>query len=172
MARPRERGLQGDLMRFLSSFLIALAAAAVLLGCAREPERCWVCLREIHSQVRAVVTLADGQRVTACCPRCALHYREEPGNRVSGIQLTDYTSHRPLPLERAYFVEGSEETPCVHEHGPMMNDSGTPMQVCYDRCMPSLIGFSTEEAARAFMVQHGGVLHAPGTFPAVAGASR
>jgi hypothetical protein len=69
-------------------------------------------------------------------------------------------------------VEGSDETPCVHEHGPMMSDSGTPMQICYDRCMPSLIGFSAAETARAFMVQHGGVLHPPGTFSSGAGTPR
>ena len=154
-------------MRIRPFLLPVLLLAAVLLGCARQPDRCWVCEREIHSQVRAVVTLQDGKKVTACCPRCALHYREEPGNRTREIRLTDYATHRPLAFERAYLVEGSDETPCVHQHPPMVDESRAPLQVCYDRCMPSLIGFGSAEAARAFMAQHGGTLHAPGTFPAL-----
>jgi hypothetical protein len=141
-----------------------LIVSTLLLACVRHPERCWVCRREVHSQVRAVLTLANGKSVTACCPRCALHYEEEPGNRVKGIRVTDHATHRPLALQRSYLVEGSDETPCVHEHPPMMDDSRTPMQVCYDRCMPSLIAFATADGARAFMKEHGGTLYLPGTF--------
>ncbi len=45
------------------------------------------------------------------------------------------------------------------------------MQVCYDRCMPSLIAFKTSGEARAFLDEHGGEIHAPGTFrmPSAAG---
>jgi hypothetical protein len=155
-----------------SRFLLPAAAllAAALLGCGARTERCWVCQREIHSQVRAVLTLADGKRVTACCPRCALHYQEEPGNRVREIQVTDYAGHRSLALARAYLVEGSDETPCLHHHAPVMDDSRTPMRVCYDRCMPSLVAFASGEAARSFMKEHGGILYAPGELPSPPGS--
>jgi hypothetical protein len=157
-------------MRLRSLLPAALIVAALLPGCASRSERCWVCEREVHPQVHAVLTLSDGRKVIACCPRCALHYEEEPGNRVKGIQVTDYATRRPLNLARAYLVEGSDETPCVHHHPPMMDDSRTPMRVCYDRCMPSLIAFAGADAARGFMKEHGGVLYAPGAF-AVSGRS-
>jgi hypothetical protein len=155
----------GAVMRVPTLLPSAALVAALLLGCAGRPERCWVCQREIHSQVRAVLTLANGKEVTACCPRCALHYREEPGNRVREIQVTDYAGHRSLPLSRAYLVEGSDETPCLHHHVPVMDDSRTPMRVCYDRCMPSLVAFASADAARTFMKEHGGILYGPGELP-------
>jgi len=142
----------------------ALLLLALFAGCAPRPEHCWVCQREIHSSVRAVVTLADGKKVTACCPRCALHYREEPGNSVRSITVTDYAGGESLPMQKTFLVEGSDKTPCVH-HGPMTDASGQPMQVCFDRCMPSLIAFHDEEAARAFVAVHGGTVFAPGKFP-------
>jgi hypothetical protein len=151
--------------RFFLPAVVLLAAAA--LACAGRAERCWVCQREIHSQVKAVLTLENGKKVPACCPRCALRYREEPGSRVKEIQLTDYAGHRPLPVDRAYLVEGSDETPCLHHHAPVMDDSRTPMGVCYDRCMPSLIAFATPEEARAFLKDHGGTLYAPGELPSL-----
>ena len=144
-----------------------LLLSALLLGCAPQPEHCWVCQREIHSSVRAVLTLADGKKVTACCPRCALHYREEPGNSVRSITVTDYAGGEPLPLQKAFLVEGSDETPCVHR-GPMTDASGQPMQVCFDRCTPSLIAFRDASEARGFMTAHGGQLFAPGAFSGIA----
>ena len=145
----------------------ALLLLAFFVGCVPRPEHCWVCQREIHSSVRAVLTLADGKRVVACCPRCALHYREEPGNRVRSITVTDYAGGETLPLQKAFLVEGSDETPCVHR-GPMTDASGQPMQVCFDRCMPSLIAFQDAREARSFMADHGGQLFAPGAFPGIA----
>lgn len=136
---------------------------AGMVACARQPDRCWICEREIHAQVRSTLTLADGRRVQACCPRCALHYKEEPGNAVIDLRVSDYRSAEPLALEAAYLVEGSDETPCLH-HPPPASDTRAPLQVCYDRCMPSLIAFRDEEAARSFIGEHGGALHQPGAF--------
>ena len=146
------------------SFLLAAVLVVSFPGCARQAEHCWVCQREIHPSVRATLTLADGKKVHACCPRCALHYQEEPGNRVKTISVTDYFSGRTLPFERAFLLDGSDETPCVH-HPPVLDETHMPMQACYDRCMPSLIAFGTDPSARAFLAEHGGTLYAPGTYP-------
>ncbi len=154
---------------FIASVLLVFLLPA---ACARQPEHCWVCQREIHSSVRAVLALENGKNVTACCPRCALHYQEEPGNRVRSITVTDYAGGGSLPLREAYLVEGSDETPCAHHHGPMADASGQPMQVCYDRCMPSLIAFRDAGEARSFMAEHGGKLFEPGTLPDIAPAQR
>lgn len=150
-------------------FLVRLALAGALValagaGCARHPEECWVCEREIHPHMRAAIALAGGGEVAACCPRCALHYRDESKEEVRAIGVSDYASGAPLPLEGAWLVEGSDETPCLH-HPPVVDETRTPMQVCYDRCMPSLIAFRDEAAARAFQSEHGGSILAPGTLP-------
>ncbi|MCI0408642.1 MAG: nitrous oxide reductase accessory protein NosL [Acidobacteria bacterium] len=146
------------------SFLLAVVLVVSIPGCARQAEHCWVCEREIHASVRATLTLADGRKVHACCPRCALHYQAEPWNGVKTITVIDHASGKTLPFDRAFFVEGSDETPCVH-HPNVMDDTHVPMQACYDRCMPSLIAFRNDSDARAFMSEHGGTLHPPGAFP-------
>lgn len=146
------------------SLLLACLLIVSFLGCTRQAELCWVCQREIHPSVRATLTLADGKKVHACCPRCALHFQEEPSNRVRAIAVTDYSSGNSLPFKRAFLLEGSDETPCVH-HPNVMDDTHMPMQACYDRCMPSLIAFGSDSGARAFMSEHGGTLYTPGTFP-------
>jgi len=144
---------------------------AILLACPGRAERCWVCQREIHASVRAVLTLPNGGRITACCPRCALHYQTESGKRAVEITVTDHEGGGMLPLRRAFLVEGSDETPCTH-HAPMTDPSGGPMQICYDRCMPSLIAFHDDAAARAFVAVHGGTVFAPGKFPGLGDEGR
>ena len=78
------------------------------------------------------------------------------------ISVTDHAGGGSLAFESAFLVEGSDETPCMRHH-PVLDERRTPMHVCYDRCMPSLIAFAAEDAARAFVREHGGTLHAPGT---------
>ena len=145
--------------------LLSLVVASTL-ACARHAESCWVCKREIHPRVEATLTLSNGRKVAACCPRCALHYQEEPEQPVRSIQVTDYATGKALPFQKAYLVEGSDETPCVR-HPHVMDDTHSPMQACYDRCMPSLIAFATPVEARQFITDHGGTLYDPGAFPAL-----
>ncbi len=146
-------------------FFLILTLLTSLAACAHRPEKCWICQREVHDSVRTTLTLASGENVVACCPRCAMHYQEEPDNRVREIRVTDYAGGSSLPFSHAFLVEGSDETPCLHHHTGMADESKTPMQVCYDRCMPSLIAFKEETAARAFAAEHGGRTYPPGTFP-------
>jgi hypothetical protein len=144
--------------------VLLVLLVATTLSCGRQAEQCWVCKREIHAQVRSTLTLSNGKKVPACCPRCALHYQEEPEHPVRAITVTDYATGASLPFGKAYLVEGSDETPCVH-HPNVMDDTHMPMQACYDRCMPSLIAFGTADQARDFMTDHGGSLFEPGAFP-------
>ncbi len=149
-------------MSFRALFLAALVAG--LPACAQRPEHCWVCQREVHASVRTTLALANGREVIACCPRCALHYKEEPGNAVREIRVTDHEGGGRLPFTSAFIIEGSDETPCMRHH-PMADESKAPMQVCYDRCMPSLIAFKEDAAVRAFAAEHGGKVYPPGRFP-------
>ena len=145
-------------------FIFILTLMTSLTVCARRAETCWICQREVHDSVRTTLTLASGRSIVACCPRCALHYQEEPGNRVRETRVTDYSGGGLLPFAAAYLVEGSDETPCLRHH-PVDGEGRTPMQVCYDRCMPSLIAFKDEKAARVFAADHGGTVYSPGRFP-------
>ena len=148
---------------------MTLAAALALAGCVRRPELCELCRREIHPEVRTVVEFADGRRVAACCPRCALHVAKGGGVAEGGgtaartIQVTDYAGSGTLPLDAAWLVDGSDETPCLRHHEPVTAGEGAPLHTCYDRCMPSLIAFRDAATARAFVAEHGGTLQPPGS---------
>jgi hypothetical protein len=155
-------------MRFRAAILLLLLAGA--LGCLRRAERCAICDRDIHPSVRASLILDDGRTIHACCPRCALRY-EEADHPVRAMTVTDYPSRSSLPAGRAWLVEGSDEIPCM-KHPPIEPETRTPLHVCYDRCMPSLIAFRDEAAARAFMAEHGGTLHDPGSYPGIPAVAR
>lgn len=147
-----------------SGALLLLLFLPLLAACAAHTDACWVCERAVHDEVRATLILANGRRVPACCPRCALHYRSERGAGLREIEVTDHAGGGMLPLAKAFLVEGSDETPCL-DHHPVVDERRVPMHVCYDRCMPSLIAFAAGTGARAFIEEHGGVLHPPGSPP-------
>jgi hypothetical protein len=174
--------MRTPLCRAVRSAAFALVMAATLgtllapAGCARRPELCGLCQRPIHTEVRTVVEFADGRRVAACCPRCALRVAEGDrggaANRpetaragVRSISVTDHAGGGTLPIESAWLVDGSDETPCLRHHGPVTTGEGTSLHACYDRCMPSLIAFRDGGAARAFVAEHGGTLQPPATGP-------
>ena len=157
----------GSAGRGRAAVAAVLLLAALLPACARRAATCEVCRREAHAEVAAAVILADGRRVTPCCPRCALRYAGEAGRAPAArIEVTDYVSRRVLPLDTAYLVEGSDETPCLRHHAPATGGEGAPLHLCFDRCMPSLIAFAAEPEARAFIDVHGGDLLPPGRRPA------
>jgi hypothetical protein len=143
--------------------LVLAAVLAAAIGCAPRPQICRICEREIHAEVRAVAVLEDGTRVTACCPRCALQFLREAGRAARSLEVSDYGGGGSLPLRAAWIVEGSDETPCLRHHPPIVGDTGAPLHLCYDRCQPSLIAFRDEAAARAFAAARGGDLRPPGT---------
>jgi hypothetical protein len=138
-------------------FLTASLLFAAWLGCGGEPRLCEVCRRSLHADVQATLVLADGDRVHACCPRCALHYMERNADRVARMEVTDHGGGGSIAIADAYLVEGSDRTPCL-EHHVVADETGVPLRICYDRCMPSLIAFRSEENARAFIAEHGGTL--------------
>jgi hypothetical protein len=152
--------------------LVLSALVAALAACAGRTELCWVCQREITPRVRVTLSLEDGRKVHACCPRCAVHYTEGSGPPVRTIEVSDYASRATIDLRQAFFVEASDETPCLEHHHPVTDPGGAPMQVCYDRCMPSLIAFASREGAAAFQAEHGGTLVPPGGLAGRAAAGR
>jgi len=140
-------------------WLLAFALAG-LLACRNSPAVCAICDRPIHPEMISTVVLADGRRLPACCPRCALHHRDLHATEVRRIEVTDHAGGVRLPLEDAFLVDGSDQTPCLG-HAPNVDPSGVALHTCYDRCVPSLIAFKDEAAARAFIGDHGGTLRPP-----------
>jgi hypothetical protein len=142
-------------------FILTLVVL-IALACLRGGEKCGVCHREVHAGSRAVV-VASGKGIVTCCPRCALHHLQESGGKPDSLRLTDHEGGGDLEWKRAWLLEGSDETPCLHQP-PVMDETHTPTHLCYDRCLPSLLAFAGEEPARAFRAEHGGTLFPPGTF--------
>ena len=95
--------------------------------------------------------------LTACCPRCAMHYMQDHPAEIRGARATDYSSGRLIDAKAAYYNEGGNLQYCtLHnpavERGP--ND-GVQMRV-YDRCLPVLVAFATRDEAEAYRRQYGG----------------
>ena len=139
---------------------LQVVALAGLLTCRNPEAVCAICDRPIHPEMAATVVLEDGRQLNACCPRCALHHRTLQTTGIRRIEVTDHAGGGRLPLESAFLVDGSDQTPCLG-HTPNVDPSGVALHTCYDRCVPSLIAFKDKSMARAFTTEHGGVLRLP-----------
>ena len=124
---------------------------------APRPGYCPICQRHEHGD--SVVRLqAEGERVIeVCCLSCALNYGRQTSKAVTILSVTDHDSGKPLDPDRATFVVGSEVSPCTHGVEQMRLE-GEALPVRWDRCLPSILAFSSPESAAAFRAQHGGHL--------------
>ena len=138
----------------------SLLAALLLVGswgCADEPAWCEICGRGECTNMTLVVTRADGSRQQTCCARCGARLMAKDPRKVSSITVRDFDTARPIEVERAVFVEGSDVHPCRGVVGsPPRDERGCCMKAVYDRCEPSVVAFATAEAARRFIGTHGG----------------
>jgi len=134
----------------------ALSAASWWLLERGERDTCGVCRREIHAQARAAIEV-DGQRRWVCCARCALTMMRQLGKPVRLVQVTDYTSRRPLRPDDAFYVEGSRIILC-EKHEPMLDATKHVYDRSFDRCEPSLYAFARRADAEEFTRQYGGVV--------------
>lgn len=137
--------------------LVLLGVAAGFAGPAvwrrmKPADVCPVCLRHEHRD--SVVTFrAEGEEPTeACCLSCALSYGRQTGKPVTIVAVTDHVTGKPIDPSRAYFVIGSDVSPCTHA---MPAEEPQPA-VRWDRCLPSILAFSSREAAETFSEQYGG----------------
>jgi nitrous oxide reductase accessory protein NosL len=105
------------------------------------------------------VHLEGGKEVETCCARCGLHYLESERPTVASLTAHDFNGAGEIDAEGAFYVEGSDVTPCVPAGKPPMRDAaGCCADPVYDRCLPSLIAFQSKEAADAFAREHGGTV--------------
>ena len=123
---------------------------------ASRSESCRVCQRHLHAGSQ-VVALQQGRKEAFCCPTCAVTLGSQAGQAVSVVELTDFETGSRIAPEEAYLVQGSDINLCLQH--PMLTDSQKqPASMQFDRCSPSVLAFSSQEAAEAFRQEHGGRL--------------
>jgi hypothetical protein len=144
--------------------LVSIAAILAIVGVAllayhweapRGPALCQVCGRTIPRQTAYRMETVHGN-VEACCPRCALHDMVDHPGTVRRAWATDFDSRRRIPAETAYYDEGGDVQYCTHGHEAMERGPQGVRERVYDRCLPTLVAFSTRDAAEAYRQQHGG----------------
>lgn len=158
-------------------FALAAAGAAlvvVALACGSGP-MCRVCQRSECGNLTFTIRLQDRSKVETCCARCALHYLDSEKPAVASMTVRDFDTAEALDASSAVYVDGSDVTPCSAMHastGPPRDERGCCMRPVYDRCLPSLLAFSTRDRALAFVREHGGKPTTFGELAAARGAQR
>ena len=140
---------------------ISLGGAA-LLGYAVKlqfsgPSACDVCARPLHEHGKVTATI-DGKKLVCCCPACALWEPQQSGRPVRILELTAYDTGARLKPEDAYIVVSSDVNLCIRADHMLADSYKQPDRLDFDRCSPSMIAFSRQEAADAFFRQHGGTV--------------
>ena len=120
--------------------------------------QCEICGRAVHAAHYSSVVLKDGRHIEACCPRCAMHYEHNMPGQVAHLSVSDNTSGLSIEAQRAVYVEGSDQEPCMSATEEAPREPGVEFDRKFDRCLPSLIAFKDEAAAHEFQRQHGGRL--------------
>ena len=142
----------------LASIAAAAAAGAGYMGwryvAGRESLVCLACSRPIHSHSR-VTALVDGERRSYCCLACAQSERQQTGEHVEVVELTDYEGGQRLKPMAAVIVRGGDVNPCLAHHAAVTADK-QPLHAHFDRCSPSMLAFADADKARDFAREHGG----------------
>ena len=138
--------------------VLAVLGGAWYLVSHRQPKVCPFSGREIHPQTRALVTIG-GQRYETCCVRCAIIEAQQTGKPLRVLKVADFESSKLIDAESAWFVESSNVNLCMRMAPAVTSPSRESVYVrTFDRCSPSVLAFSSEQHARGFIAQHGGML--------------
>lgn len=135
--------------------ITALGAWAFLSISRPAPNLCRVCQRGMHQGVTYRLELA-GSTEDACCPRCGMHFQIEHPGTAKKVWATDLTSGRFIEAETAIYVEGGDVAYCTMHSTPVERQPQGVAVRDFDRCLPSLVAFSTRPEAETYQKQHGG----------------
>jgi hypothetical protein len=115
---------------------------------------CDACGRPVHHHSKTEGTI-DGKKELFCCPACALTLRRQTGEVVKILELTDYSTSKPIGPSAAFIAYDSNLNLCLREQvlRPKQADAA---QLDFDRCIPSMIAFALRAEAESFVAQHGG----------------
>lgn len=137
--------------------IITLAGAAAYNYWPGEMPVCQICRRPMHAATSFFVTLESGHEVELCCPRCGLRFQRGRSD-VRSVDVSDYMSQRRLPASEAVYVAGSAVHPCCSQAEILKDRSGIEYEMTWDRCLPSVIAFGSQEDALVFQQKQGGEL--------------
>jgi hypothetical protein len=119
------------------------------------PDLCRVCERGMHKGVTYRLEL-EKRTEDACCPRCGMHYQIEHPGAARKAWATDLNSGEFIVAESAYYVEGGDVEYCTMHSTPVARRPQGVSVRDYDRCLPSLVAFQTQQDAEAYQKQQGG----------------
>ena len=143
----------------LLALLVAVGGGIYTAWQWREGSRsasCRVCQRHLHAGSQ-VVALWQERQEAFCCPTCAVTLGRQAGQAVTVVELTDFETGSRIAPDEAYVVQGSDVNLCLQH--PMLTDSQKqPASMQFDRCSPSVLAFSSQQAAETFRQEHGGRL--------------
>ena len=145
----------------LVSLCALLAIGLVSLLAYRHEQRnsaaeiCPFCERAVHSATAYRLKVGD-RLVVACCPRCAMHLQVNHSGKISEAWATDVTTGERIAAETAVYIEGGDVQYCTHGQQPVTRQPQGASVREYDRCLPTLVAFKTQQAAQAYQQQHGG----------------
>lgn len=142
---------------FLIGSLLAVSVLFYFLypGIRSTDGKCKLCAEEIHEGMRFTIVLTDGGKIKTCCPTCGLHLQVHDPGKVASAFATDYATGKTIEVAQAYYVKGSDAHHCDPQR-MMRNEMGGVNMMDWHRCDPSLVAFSSLEAAGVFQSQHGG----------------
>ena len=135
--------------------IVAVGLVAYHWGISKGPALCQMCSRNIPKQTAFRMATTHGT-VMACCPRCAMHHIISHPGLVRRAWATDFDSGRMIPAQSAFYDEGGNVQYCTAHESPVeRTPTGVEVRT-YDRCLPTLVAFATQDKAEAYRQQHGG----------------
>jgi len=117
---------------------------------------CPFCDRMVHPVTAYRLRMGDHVMV-ACCPRCGMHAQVNDAQAKPGAAwATDVDTGESVAAESATYVEGGDLQYCTHGDQPTEREDHGVSTREYDRCLPTLVAFKTQQEAEAYRQQHGG----------------
>ncbi|MEJ2691055.1 MAG: hypothetical protein P8130_14165 [Deltaproteobacteria bacterium] len=136
--------------------IVAAVGGAWYLQHQRQTKICPFSGRATHLKTRAFVTIG-GQEYETCCVRCAIIEAQQTGKPFRILKVADFETRKLLNPTSAWFVEGSTVDLCARMAPETKSPDDEDIYVCdFDRSSPSILAFSSEKHARAFIASHGG----------------
>lgn len=122
---------------------------------------CSLCNRSLVANTKFIIKLKNGKIMKACCPQCGLRYYDKNKDKVVEIYATDFVSLKLIDAFKAYYVIGSEYHECCKKSS-FIGENKEIYEICYDRCLPSLVAFEKKGEAKRFIEKYGGrIFHYP-----------
>jgi len=142
------------ILQAVAALALLAAAGAFIFIYTGDPRAGDVCYRPLHAETFYRIHLENGKSKDVCCPRCGLRF-QEGRNDVVGVDATDFYTQERIDAVTAYYVESSPVDFCS-DAAVQLDRDGFQYQMTWDLCLPSVIGFASQENAKRFQRKNGG----------------